>query len=201
MPASSTRRILMSDIAATPWKNGGGVTREIATGPSPSAGAGWGWRVSLAEVAQDGPFSIFPATDRVIAVIDGEGMDLVSPDGATIALDPFQAVRLSGDDPLFGRLRHGPVRDLNVMVLREHFAADMDLWQGPCGATSDVGSEDCLLIHDLAGRCAVRVDGGNPHDLIPGESLVHEGQGRFEFQLADDSRAAVIRITRRQNNK
>ena len=203
MPKTSTRRILTSQIQATPWKNGGGVTREIATGsppgPGPAPGPNWGWRVSLAEVAQDGPFSIFPATDRVIAVIDGEGMDLVSPDGATIALDPFQAVRLSGDDPLSGRLRHGPVRDLNVMVLREHFAADMDLWQGPRSATSDVGSEDCLLIHGLAGRCAVRVDGGKLHDLMPDESLVHEGQGRFEFQLADDARAAVIRITRRQN--
>jgi hypothetical protein len=198
MPKTSTRRILVSDIAATPWKNGGGVTREIATGLSPGAGSGWGWRVSLAEVAQDGHFSIFPATDRVIAVIDGEGMDLISLDGATIALDPFQAVRLSGDDPLSGRLRHGPVRDLNVMVLREHFAVDMDLWQDPRSATSDVGSEDCLLIHGLAGRCAVQVDGGKPHDLMPDESLVHEGQGRFEIQLADDSRAAVIRIRRRQ---
>jgi hypothetical protein len=198
-----TRRILIADIVATPWKNGGGVTREIATG-SPSGGAqgpgpGWGWRVSLAEVAQDGPFSIFPATDRVIAVIDGAGMDLVSPDGATIALEPFQAVRLSGDDPLSGRLRRGPVRDLNVMVLRAHFAADMELWQGPRSATSDVGRHDCLLIHSLAGDCAVRVDGGKPHDLVPGETLVHEGEGRVAWQLADGSRAAVIRITRRQD--
>ncbi|MGF1630263.1 MAG: HutD family protein [Kiloniellaceae bacterium] len=198
MPSSSTRRILTSDIKATPWKNGGGVTREIATSPSPSGGGSWGWRVSLAEVAQDGPFSNFPETDRVIAVIDGEGMDLVSPDGATIALEPFQAVRISGDEPLSGRLRRGPVRDLNVMVLRRHFAAEMDFWHGPRSATSQVGDQDCLLIHNLAGGCAVRVDGGKPHDLMPGETLVHEGQGRFAFQLADDSRAAVIRIGRRQ---
>ena len=200
MPNASTRRILTSQIRATPWKNGGGVTREIATGSSPGQGPGWGWRVSLAEVALDGPFSIFPATDRVIAVIDGAGMDLVSPGGATIALEPFQAVRLSGDDPLSGHLRQGPVRDLNVMVLREHFAAEMYLWQGPRSATSDVGSEDCFLIHGLAGRCAVRVDGGKPHDLIPGETLVHEGQGSIAWQLADDSRAAVIRIRRRADS-
>ena len=199
MPSSSTRRILTSDIEATPWKNGGGVTREIATGSPPDSTAGWGWRVSLAEVAQDGPFSIFPETDRVIAVIDGAGMDLVSPDGATVALEPFQAVRLSGDDPLFGRLRHGPVRDLNVMVLRKHFAGDMDLRQGPCSATSDIGREDCLLIHTVAGRCTVRVDDGAPHDLAPGEVLVHEGEGRIACQLAGASRAAIIRITRRQN--
>src|SRR3546814_3572601 len=95
MPGSSTRRILTSDIMATPWKNGGGVTREIATGGSMHPNQAWGWRVSLAEVAQDGPFSIFPETDRMIAEIDGGGMDLVSPEGATIALEPFQAVRRS----------------------------------------------------------------------------------------------------------
>jgi environmental stress-induced protein Ves len=194
-----TRRILISDIEATPWKNGGGVTREIATGssPEPGPGATWGWRVSLAEVARDGPFSIFPETDRVIAVIDGAGMDLVSPDGATIALEPFQAVRLCGDDPLSGRLRRGPVRDLNVMVLRKHFAAEMELWQGPHRATCDAGRHDCLVLHTLAGRCTVQVDGGEPYDLVPGEVLVHEGEGRAECQLADESRAAVIRITPR----
>jgi environmental stress-induced protein Ves len=198
MPSSSTRRILTSDIEATPWKNGGGVTREIARGSPPGGGQEWGWRVSLAEVAQDGPFSIFPETDRVIAVIDGAGMDLVSPDGATVALEPFQAVRLSGDEPLSGRLRRGPVRDLNVMVLRAHFAAEMELWQGPHRATCDAGRHECLLLHNLSGRCAVRVDGGEPHDLAPGEVLVHEGEGRVACQLADASRAAVIRITRRQ---
>jgi hypothetical protein len=199
MANPSTWRILTSAIPATPWKNGGGVTREIATGSPPDSTAGWGWRVSLAEVAQDGPFSIFPATDRVIAVIDGAGMDLVSPDGATIALEPFQAVRLSGDDPLSGHLRRGPVRDLNVMVLRKHFAAEMEIWQGPHRATCDVGSRDCLLLHNLAGRCAVRLDDGEPQDLVPGEVLVHEGEGRVACQLADGSRAAVIRITRRQD--
>jgi hypothetical protein len=194
-----TRRILIADIVATPWKNGGGVTREIATGGRPDGARGWGWRVSLAEVAQDGPFSIFPETDRVIAVIDGAGMDLVSPDGATVALEPFRAVKFSGDDRLSGRLRRGPVRDLNVMVLRKHFAAEMELWQGPHRATCDVGREGCFLLHNLAGRCAVRVDGSEPHDLVPGEVLVREGEGRVACQLADGSRAAVIRITRRQD--
>src|SRR3546814_655916 len=124
-------------------------------------------------------------------------MDLVAPDGATIALEPFQAVRISGDESLSGHLRRGPVRDLNVMVRRKQFAAEMEIWSGPRGTASQVGSKDCLLVHSLSGRCAVRVDDGEPQDLVPGETLVHEGQGSVAFQLADDSRAAVIRIRRR----
>lgn len=96
MPDTATRRIRLADIAATPWKNGGGVTREIATGRVSGGEPGWGWRVSLAEVAADGPFSLFPDTDRVIAVIDGKGMDLVRPDGTTLALEPFQPTRFAG---------------------------------------------------------------------------------------------------------
>ncbi|MGF1591752.1 MAG: HutD family protein [Kiloniellaceae bacterium] len=204
MPDSSTRRILTTDIEATPWKNGGGVTREIAAGGDPDGDAGgaqgWGWRVSLAEVAQDGPFSVFPDTDRVIAVIDGVGMDLVSPEGATIALEPFQPVRFAGEGPLSGRLRRGPVRDLNVMVRRSLFEAEMEVRHGPHSAVLKGDSRGCLLVHNLAGRCALRVDGGHPHDLMPEESLVHEGEGNLELQLAADGRAAVIRIAHRQQS-
>src|SRR3546814_17221765 len=124
MPGSSTRRILTSDIMATPWKNGGGVTREIATGGSMHPNQAWGWRVSLAEVAQDGPFSIFPETDRMIAVIDGGGMDLVPPDGATIALKPFHAVPISGEAPPFRCLRRGPGGAPHLIVPRQQFTTD-----------------------------------------------------------------------------
>jgi hypothetical protein len=201
MPGTATRRIRLADIVATPWKNGGGVTREIATGTRADGGAGWaqdwGWRVSLAEVAADGPFSIFPETDRIIAVIDGRGMDLLRPDGTILALEPFQPMRFAGEAPFEGRLRDGPVRDLNVMARRGLFAAEMEIREGPCSATVESGSYDSLLVHNLAGRCELRGTGGAAHDLEPGETLVHEGRGSFELEIGNGSRAAVIRISSR----
>lgn len=74
-------------------------------------------RVSIASVVDDGPFSSFPGVDRYIAVIDGPGMDL-DVDGAHVSLDPGVLVRFSGDASTTGRLRGGPVRDLNLMVRR-----------------------------------------------------------------------------------
>ena len=60
MPSASTRRVLLSDVKASPWKNGGGVTREIAKGAAAGPDDDWGWRISIAEVERDGPFSTFP---------------------------------------------------------------------------------------------------------------------------------------------
>ena len=194
MLGTATRRIRLADIEATPWKNGGGVTREIATGGTPDGDSGWGWRVSLAEVAADGPFSLFPETDRVIAVIDGGGMDLLRPDGTILALEPFQPMRFAGEAPFEGRLRDGPVRDLNVMARRGLFAAEMEIREGPCSATVESGSYDSLLVHNLAGRCELRGTDGAAHDLEPGETLVHEGRGSFELEIGNGRRAAVIRV-------
>ncbi|HMA16298.1 MAG TPA: HutD family protein [Kiloniellaceae bacterium] len=195
MPNPSTRRVLTSDIAATPWKNGGGVTRELATGGG--SGSDWGWRVSLAEVAQDGPFSAFPGVDRVIAVIEGAGMDLVRPDGSTISLEPFRPVRFAGEEPLSGRLRAGPVRDLNVMVRRGVFGAAMEFLRGPCRVERTIGDGDALLLLGLAGRPSVGVNAAPPLELATGEMLLYDAQGRFEFQLVDGSRIALIRIEAR----
>lgn len=194
MRNATTRRIRVAEVAATPWKNGGGVTRELATGGG--AGADWGWRLSLAEVAQDGPFSAFPGVDRIIAVIDGAGMDLLRPDGSTLALEPFQPVRFAGEDPLTGRRRDGPVRDLNVMVRRGAFDATMSFLHGPAGIALEGRDGDCALVLALAGGCTAYVEGAR-HDLQPGEALLHEGGARVNVKLDDGGVAALIRITAR----
>lgn len=193
--SSTTRLVRLADIEATPWKNRGGVTREIATGVRPDGGEGWGWRVSLADVAADGLFSIFPDTDRVIAAIEGTGMDLLRRDGTAVALEPFVPVRFAGEEPFDGRLRGGPVRDLNVMVRRGLFTAEMEIHQSPGGPVVQTGRGDCLLVHLLQGRCSVKVDAGALENLAPAETLVHEGAGHIEVQIGESGRAAVIRVS------
>lgn len=44
------------DLVEVPWKNGGGITRNIAEGKT---ALGPTWRLSRADVAGDGPFSNF----------------------------------------------------------------------------------------------------------------------------------------------
>ena len=59
-----------------PWKNGGGETTEIIASPEGAGLDEFGWRVSMASVAADGPFSRFPDIDRTLCVIQGEGLAL-----------------------------------------------------------------------------------------------------------------------------
>src|SRR5687768_10431330 len=74
-------RLAVAELAAHPWKNGGGVTREIAAHPPGASLADFEWRMSIAEVAGDGAFSRFEGVDRCIALLDGAGMQLRSSDG------------------------------------------------------------------------------------------------------------------------
>src|SRR5471032_2321477 len=71
-----------ADLHATPWKNGGGVTRELAAFPPHSNFADFIWRVSVADVHADGAFSTFPGIDRQIALLEGAGLTLRFDDRA-----------------------------------------------------------------------------------------------------------------------
>lgn len=194
MVETCARRILLSETQPTPWKNGGGKTREIAVGAATGSDLGWGWRFSIADVEQDGPFSIFNGVDRIIAVIAGEGMDLHRTDGSVTPLEPFQPVRISGEDALFGRLRRGPVQDLNIMILRDRFEATIEIWRGPRAITVTTGAHECLLVHALNGSCTARMHGGARHALARAETLVQEGAAVCELRPSAGSRAAVVCI-------
>ena len=84
------------------------------------------WRVSMAEVASDGPFSLFPGIDRTLTVIEGEGMELMIEGRPSLIVgagaDP---VVFPGDVPTSAKLQSGPIRDLNVMTRRGRFQHDV----------------------------------------------------------------------------
>ncbi len=109
-----------STLPATPWKNGGGVTREIVCGPAGASLDRFDWRVSIATIASDGPFSAFPGIDRIITLLEGGGVQLASEDGAIDhRLDtPLQPFAFPGEARIHARLLVGPCEDFNVMTRR-----------------------------------------------------------------------------------
>lgn len=119
-------------LPATPWKNGGGITREIACQPPGSGMADFHWRLSIAEIAASGPFSAFAGVDRIITLLEGAGVHLHTADGTLHHRleQPLQPFAFSGDQALdCTLLGDRPCQDFNVMVRRSFGSAQVGLQQ------------------------------------------------------------------------
>lgn len=116
------RLLRNNDHRRMPWKNGGGETIEVIVHPEGAGLSDFGWRVSMATVASDGPFSVFPGIDRTLAVLSGDGMALSIEGLGDRLLTPEAApLAFPADAPTAARLTGGPITDLNVMTRRGVF--------------------------------------------------------------------------------
>jgi uncharacterized protein len=114
--------IRFADLKPQPWRNGGGVTRQLASHPKAAAAqdGSWDWRVSIAEVSKAGDFSPFPGMERVLTVIDGELL-LLTVDGAEHPLEKYRAFRFPGGANTHASLPTGDIRNLNVITRTGRF--------------------------------------------------------------------------------
>lgn len=109
--------IRLCDVKPTPWRNGGGTTRELLAWPqSQIPGKDWQWRASVAEISQAGDFSSFPGVQRWFAVLNGEGVGL-SIDGELHLLSSMDApVCFDGGAQTSCTLLSGATQDFNLML-------------------------------------------------------------------------------------
>ena len=126
--AGGLRAVAVAACVARPWANGGGTSRDLALGAAPAAApaSSFDWRLSLADIDRDGPFSALPGVDRVFAPVEG---------GVTLAFDGSGARRVDdGGEPLAfdgGLAPHAwlvdgrPARALNLMCSRGRRAGAM----------------------------------------------------------------------------
>lgn len=126
---SAVHRFRRDDLVAQPWKNGGGVTREIVSWPPGSTVTHFDWRVSIAHIARSGPFSAFPGVDRVITLLEGAGVALKAVGGSVNhrldqALQPFA---FKGEVPMQADLLGADCHDFNVMTRRAVCSARMQV--------------------------------------------------------------------------
>lgn len=168
-----------TDLEPKPWKNGGGSTRDIVTAPEGATLADFEWRVSVAEVEQDGPFSAFPEIDRVIMLIDGGGMTLVV-DGAMHQLGRFDTLAFAGEATTTCRLPSGATRDLNLMTRRGRVVGSMRAVDvaGRYEAAVDGGEGGALVLVALTDGLAIEpADGSEPVTLRALDSVVEDVPG------------------------
>lgn len=172
----SRPRLLRADThRVEPWRNGGGVTREIA---SEAEGGAFAWRLSLAAMTADGPFSRFPGVDRMLSVVDGAGIALAcgkEPEQTSLRGGPPLA--FPGDAATTARLLDGPVTILNLMSLRgrwtQRLAAARALEPAPIPG-------DRAFLVCIAGPATIRLGGdattlarSDVVELDPAQGAVH----------------------------
>ena len=185
LPAASHRSM--------PWKNGGGSTTEIAVAPDGAGLDDFDWRVSMAVVAAEGPFSAFPGVDRTLAVLDGNGLVLHGLPGGPVRLERAAApFGFPADTAVSATLPDGPITDLNVMTRRGRFRSRVRRLAGP--ATLDPDTAVAFVLADSP--CRVAVDDTAPvelarHDALrldraPGRGLAIAGDHAWLIELLPD---------------
>jgi len=151
-----------NERTAQPWKNGGGVTREVAVWPPGADFETFEWRVSIATVDAEGPFSRFAGIDRVLTILNGR-LILQFDATETISLsetsEPFE---FSGETPYVGRPDRGAVVDLNVMVRRGRISAKVRRINQPAPL---IGSANTLCLVALD-NCTINSEPLQPLDAI-----------------------------------
>uniref|UniRef100_A0A9E7ZWW4 HutD family protein n=1 Tax=Bosea sp. NBC_00436 TaxID=2969620 RepID=A0A9E7ZWW4_9HYPH len=173
------RIIRAADCKIMRWKNGGGTTTEIAVSPEGASLSDFDWRISMAHVGQDGPFSSFPGIDRTLSVLTGNGIRLAFGDGETALLDRATApFFFAADRAVDGVLVDGAIDDLNVMSRRSH-------WQH---RVERLSSADSLAVNDgllvlVARKGDWQVNGAA---LPVGDSAVLDAPGSVELTVGGD---------------
>ena len=127
-----------------PWANGLGTTAVVARHPDDDR---WVWRVSVADVVSDGPFSSLPDVDRSIMVVSGVGMVLVVGDDAPVTVTPATGVfTFDGAVPTECTLLDGPVRDLNLMLRRGTSTGSLEVHSMEPNESMDVPGDVVVMV-------------------------------------------------------
>ncbi len=143
------RRIVPAEYRQMPWRNGGGTTTEIVVAPAEGR---FVHRVSIADVAIDGPFSRFQGYDRHIMLLTGNGMRLeCGPHGTIDLTAPLAPRPFSGDWDVQGTLVDGPVRDFNLIVDRSRATSSLEVCVVVDPVTLAVAPGTTCIVHVIDG--------------------------------------------------
>jgi environmental stress-induced protein Ves len=158
--------------APRPWKNGGGVTWEIAASPDGADLASFDWRVSLALVEHGGPFSAFPGVDRLMLVLDGR-IELEIAGGARLTLDPDSAAAaFPGDADVTAAEPEAPAADINLMVRRGLYTGVLER-RRIAGQAAVICQDVTFILARNGGMVAAL--GADKRELGPGDALRVDG--------------------------
>lgn len=179
------------DYLAMPWKDGGGVTEQIAIEPPGATLAnGFLWRLSMARVERSGLFSRFEGHERTLLLLEG-ALDLDFGGHGRVALEePSRPVAFSGDWDARATVIRGPVRDLGVISDRARVRQDACVIT-PGAEPVPIPPSSTLWIIALVGRCLLSPQGAalDPLDAARLDDEATEARG-----LSPDAKILLVRL-------
>jgi hypothetical protein len=171
----AVRHLSSEDVVEQPWKNGRGVTHELAIWPPGStlARGDFDWRISRSAIDSPGPFSKFAGFDRVLIVTRGTGLSLTHGEDAPRArLRTFEPYRFSGEWTTRCDLVAGTVEDFNVISRASRCAAHVDVTRLGDRRRREAIGPGHAFAHVLSGSVIARITSEEePFELEAGESL------------------------------
>lgn len=175
------------------WKNGAGWTREIVRAPETGD---WDWRLSIAEIERDGPFSVFAGIDRELVLIRGNGLRLRFSDGEVHVLQPPHGrLRFPGEREVRSELLDGPTHDFNLMWRRDAVVAELlhRPLVGPMLFFTEPGVT--WAIHLLAGQARFDQASGLPPMWAGDTALLIDEGSRNRYVLDGGGEVLVIKVS------
>lgn len=177
------------------WKNGCGWTRQIVRVPDSDR---WDWRLSIAEVEQDAPFSVFPGVDRELVLLQGNGLRLRFDDGEVCTLKPPHGrLRFAGERAVRGEPVDGVTHDFNLMWRPVTTEAEL-LYRplvGPMLFFAD--PHTTWAVHLIAGQARFDEASALPPLWQGDTALLVAGDRRRRFALEGGGELLAIRLAAR----
>jgi uncharacterized protein len=175
VPLAVMRRLTPADYRRVPWRNGAGTTTELLVEPPGDIAAGgrFHYRVSIADVANDGPFSRFDGYDRHIMLLSGAGMTLdCGVFGGIDLTTPYEPRCFPGDWVVRGSLKNGPVRDFNLIVDRARASSSLGVLDLTVCRPMTFARGTIAVVYVISGTLEGAAEGDTlvadvPFDLVP----------------------------------
>ena len=193
--AARSRVIPANEYRRERWRNGLCWTREIHAAVNRAAGDPWEWRLSIAEIERDAPFSSFPGVERELVLLSGNGLRLRFDDGESALLEPPHGrLRFAGERGVAAELLAGPTQDFNLMWRRE--AIDAQLWHRPLVGPMVIFAESgaTWAVHLLAGQARFADESGLPGLNAGDTALLTAGDQRLRHVLDGGGEVLLARL-------
>jgi environmental stress-induced protein Ves len=181
-----------------PWKNGGGVTIDIAVSMLPGFAAGsWEgivWRFSRTAIVTPGAFSDLSGYDRELALVSGEGLVLGTPVGEIDVRQAFKPVRFTGETSIVSRLEAGPVEVVNLIGDRSRVSIALSCLSGTAMIARQAGVH---IIYAATGSCELSIN-GNACEIAAGHAARIDAGENFAVtsRLGTAIVASIIPVAR-----